>query len=141
MKTYELDVALMTPLFSFVLATGLLAGCATHPPQSAQAAPSPQPESASVGMTREQVRANLTNAWLLVSASRPATGWSRQVAPPAGRFAASFESSRPGVAVEACDVYWVGHTNAPTMYYGKWLNYYYFDRDQKLIGFARWVID
>jgi hypothetical protein len=51
-----------------------------------------------------------------------------------------FERSHPS-AVEACDVYWVGHTNPPSMYYGKRLNYFYFDGDEKLIGFDRWVID
>jgi len=51
-----------------------------------------------------------------------------------------FERSHPG-AVEMCDVYWVGHTNAPRMYRGPWLNYFYFDRKEKLIGFDRWVIE
>jgi hypothetical protein len=91
-------------------------------------------------MTRKEVRADLADSWLLVSASRPPTGWSSQVSPPAGGRAAMFERSHPG-AVETCDVYWVGHTNAPSMYFGRWLNYFYFDRDEKLIGFDRWVID
>ncbi len=135
----------MTRLYSFLVIVGLWAGCSTHPRQSEQTAP-PPPQSQrtshsfSVGMTREQVRAELTDSWLLVSASRPTTGWSSQVSPPAGARAAMFERSHSG-AVEACDVYWLGHTNAPRMYYGKWLNYFYFDRDQKLIGFDRWVID
>ena len=48
----------------------------------------------------------------------------------------------PGTIVKACEVYLVGHTNAPKgSYYGKWLNYFYFDRDEKLIGFDRLVID
>jgi hypothetical protein len=131
--------------FSFLIVVGLWAACSTHPRQSEQSAPPPQrsqraSHSFSIGMTREQVRAELTDSWLLVSASRPSVGWSSQVSPPAGRFAASFEGWHPD-AVEACDVYWLGHTNAPSMYYGKWLNYFYFDRKQKLIGFEKWVID
>src|SRR6266446_1991247 len=136
----------MTRLISFIFAAGLLSGCATRPQASEPATPPPERSARastwfSVGMTREQVRADLRDSWLLVSASRPAAGWSREVSPPAGRFAARFESSHPDAAVEACDVYWVGHTNAPSMYYGKWLTYFYFDRNQKLTGFDRWVVD
>ena len=96
--------------------------------------------SYSLGMSRKEVRAELADSWLLVSASRPPAGWSVQVSPPAGGRAAMFEGSHPG-AVEACDVYWVGHTNAPRIYSGKWLNYFYFDRSDKLIGFERWVME
>jgi hypothetical protein len=46
-----------------------------------------------------------------------------------------------GEVVQFCDVYWVGHTNAPQTYYGKSLSYFYFDRDQKLTRFEKWVID
>ena len=135
----------MARFISFILTLGLLTGCATRPQQSQQLATQPQrseraKRSFSVGMNRKEVRADLSDSYLLVSASRPATGWSREVSPPAGGRAAMFERYHPG-AVEACDVYWVGHTNAPRMYFGKWLNYFYFDRDQKLIGFDRWVID
>src|SRR5450755_2162471 len=124
-------MARFIPLF---LTVGLLTGCATGPHQSLPQ-PSRQPQrterakhSFSIGMTRKEVRADLADSWLLVSASRPLTGWSSQVSPPAGGRAAMFERSHPG-AVEACDVYWVGHTNAPSMYFGRWLNYFYFDRD------------
>jgi hypothetical protein len=130
----------------FVLTVGLLTGCTTGPHQTPPQ-PSPQPQSSerpkhsfSLGMTRKEVRAELTDSWLLVFASRPATGWSSHVSPPAGGRAVMFERSHPG-AVEACDVYWVGHTNPPSIYFGIWLNYFYFDRDEKLIGFDRWVID
>ena len=136
----------MARFIPLILTVGLLTSCSTGtrpPPQ--QSLPQPQrgerpKHSFSVGMTRKDVRAELADSWLLVSADRPATGWSSQVSPPAGRFASMFERSHPG-AVEACDVYWVGHTNAPGMYYGKFLNYFYFDREQKLIGFDRWAID
>jgi hypothetical protein len=70
----------------------------------------------------------------------PATGWSSQASPPAGGRAARFERSH-SAAVQTCDVYWVGDTNPPTMYFGMWLNYFYFDTDEKLIGFDRWVLD
>jgi len=128
----------------YALAIGLLAGCATHPRQSMQATPPQRSQHAihsfSVGMTRGQVREDLTDSWLLVSASRPAGGWSSQISPPAGGQAATFERFHSD-AVEACDVYWVGHTHAPAMYYGIRLNYFYYDRNQRLIGFERWVID
>ena len=97
--------------------------------------------SFSVGMTRKELRADLVDSYLVASASRPATGRSGQVSPPAGGRAAMFERSHPGATVEAYDVFWVGHTNRPSMYFGKWLDYFYFDRDEKLIGFDRWVID
>jgi hypothetical protein len=77
----------------------------------------------------------------LVSATRPNTGWSRAISPPAGGFAAEFEGSHRGATVSYCDVYWIGHTNPPTMYYGIQLNYFYFDSEQMLIGFEEWVID
>ena len=136
----------MMRLVSFVLATGLLIGCATSPPPGEQAMQHPQrteraPQSFSVGMSRNEVRAELADSWLLVSASRPISGWSRQVSPPAGGRAVHFESSHPGTVAEACGVYWVGHTNAPRMYYGIWFNYFYFDQDEKLIGFDQWVLD
>jgi cytochrome c len=97
--------------------------------------------SISVGMTREQVRGALTNSCLVTSASRPATGWSGKISPPAGRSAVRFEFAHPGSTVEACDVYWVGHTKAPNTFYGIWLNYFYFDRDDNLVGFERLVRD
>ena len=136
----------MARFIPLTLTVGLLVGCATVPHQGPPEA-SQQPQrierakhSFLVGMTRKEVRVDLSDSWLLVSASRPATGWSSQISPPAGRYAAIFEHSHPD-AVGACDVYWVGHTNAPSIYFGKWLNYFYFDRDDKLIGFDRWVID
>jgi hypothetical protein len=140
-----LGVCVMARFISFILATGFLTGCVTRPQPTEQATPPPQKHaqakhSYSVGMSRNEVRAKLADSWLLVSASRPLAGWSGQVSPPAGGFAEMFERSHPG-AVEACDVYWVGHTNAPSMYSGKWLNYFYFDRNDKLIGFDRWVIN
>jgi hypothetical protein len=92
------------------------------------------------GMTRKEVRAELGDSWLLVAASRPASGWSSQVSPPAGGRAEMFDSSHSG-AVAACDVYWVGHTNPPSTYFGKRLDYFYYDRDEKLIESEIWVID
>ena len=136
----------MRPLFPFLLAIVLVMRCAAHLPQDENPVPPPQrserpSQSVSIGMTREQLRAQLMHSWLLVAAARPDGGWSRQFSQPAGRFAGRFESSHPGIGVEACDVYWIGHTNAPSMYYGIPLNYYYFDSEQKLIGFDKWVID
>jgi hypothetical protein len=40
-----------------------------------------------------------------------------------------------------CDVYWIGHTTTPKMYYGKKLHYFYFDRDEKLIGYDWRIFD
>jgi hypothetical protein len=135
----------MGRFISFILTLGLLMGCASRSQQAQQLTPQPRTERTkhvfSVGMTRNEVRADLADSHLLASASRPASGWSRQVSPPAGGQAAMFEGSHAGATVEACDVYWIGHTNAPSMYYGKRLNYFYFDRDDKLIGFDWWVID
>src|SRR5438132_1369271 len=115
----------MIRLIPLISAVGLLIGCATGPNEIRQPPPhADQRErskhSFSVGMTHEQLRADLTDSWLLISASRPPAGWSRQVSPPAGERAARFEQSHAG-AVHSCDVYWIGHTNAPRMYYGKWL--------------------
>ena len=135
----------MARFISLILTIGLLQGCTA--PHQGPTQPSPQQQrskrskhSFSVGMTRKEVQAKLADSWLLVSASRPPSGWSSQDSPPAGGFASMFERSHPG-AVEACEVYWVGHTNAPTIYFGKWLNYFYFDREEKLIGFDKWVIN
>lgn len=129
----------------FLVATGLLAGCATHAQQNEQAEPKvgnhEATHSFSIGMTREQVRVELTNSWHLMSASRPTTGWSKEVSPPADGRAVRFEHSHPDAKVESCDVYWIDHTDPPAMYYGIWLDYFYFDHKQKLIGFDRWVID
>jgi hypothetical protein len=129
-----------------ILATGLVIGCVNQPLKSEQAAPPPQTterarHSFLVGMSRKEVRKELADSWLLVSASRPVSGWSKRDSPPAGGRVVRFESSHPGTVVEECEVYWVGHTNAPRMYYGIWLSYYYFDRDEKLIAFDRSVID
>jgi hypothetical protein len=136
----------MARFIPLILTAGVLTGCTTGPHTSAPQ-PSPQPQrserakhSFSVGMTRKEVRAELAGSWLLVSASRPPTGWSSQDSPPAGGRAAMVERSLPG-AVSACDVFWVGHTNAPKMYFGKRLDYFYFDRDEKLIRFDWWILD
>jgi len=134
----------MTRLFILLLTAGILPGCSTQPRQGEEAAPLPHSQKAtrsfSLGMTREQVRAELSDSWLFVSASRPDTGWSNEVSPPAGGRVLVFERSHPR-RVEACDVYWVGHTNAPSMYFGKRLDYFYFDRDEKLIGFDWRILD
>ena len=92
-------------------------------------------------MSRDAIRAELADSCHLVSAPRPLEGWSRNAFPPAGRFAGRFEASHGGATVEHCDVYWIGHTNAPKIYYGIWLNYFYFDQEMKLIGFDWRVID
>jgi hypothetical protein len=136
----------MKRFIKLILAIEFLTGCATHPHPIEKATLQPrQSEPAShlysVGMSRKELRADFADSWLLVSASRPVTGWSNEVSPPAGEFAAKYESSNVGIVVASCDVYWVGHTSAPKMYYGKWLNYFYFDRNDKLIGFDRAVID
>lgn len=136
----------MARFIYFILMFGLLMGCVTRPCQIEQPASQPQrseraKHSFSIGMTRMEVRTDLADSYLLASASRPAGGWSRVVSPPAGGRAVMFEFSHPGIIVEACDVYWIGHTNRPSMYYGQWLKYFYFDRDQKLIGFDTRVID
>jgi hypothetical protein len=129
---------------SFILAVGFLAGCRTR--QQEQPAIQLQSReqvrhSFSIGMTRGQVHADLTDSWLVVSASRPDTGWSREVSPPAGSFAGWYESSHPNSNVESCDVFWIGHTNAPAVYFGIRLRYFYFDREQKLIAHEGWVIN
>ncbi len=120
-------------LIAFILVTGLVQSCATVPRQASH--------SYSLGMGRKEVREGLADSWLLISASRPVTGWSGDVSPPAGGQAAAFESSNAGIIVETCDVYRVGHTNALKMYYGIWLDYFYFDRNDRLVGSGRWVID
>jgi hypothetical protein len=94
-----------------------------------------------VGMSREELRVAVSNSCLVASASRPTNGWSRRIAPPAGSRAMQFEFSHPSVVVQYCDVYWVGHTNRPSMYYGLRLHYFYFDSGNKLLGFKSWVLD
>lgn len=143
----------MMHLMTFLCVSALLAGCASRPqpPRNEEALPLSQrnrqlPYSYSLGMTRKELRAELTDSCLFVSASRPPTGWSSQVSPPAGGQAAEFESSKPGTIVEMCDIYWIGHTNTPKintpkMYYGKKLHYFYFNRDEKLIGYDWMIID
>ena len=96
--------------------------------------------SCTIGMTRKEVRAALADSWLYVSASRPPAGWSRGDSPPAGGRAARFESS-PSGAVESCDVYWIGHAYPPKTHFGKRLDCFYFDRDEKLIGFDWCILD
>ncbi|SRR6266498_2998091 len=137
-----------------IFITQLLVSCthrqvtehAVHPPAASDKLPqehtSNQAEHRySVGMSRAQVKDELANSYLLVSASRPKSGWSIRVSRPAGGRAARFESSHNGRVVQTCEVYWVGHTNAPRIYCGIWLDYFYFDRDEKLIGYDRFVID
>jgi hypothetical protein len=92
-----------------------------------------------VRMSREALRSAVSNSWLVASASRPTNGWSRQITPPAGGQAMRFEFSQPGVVVQHCDVYWLGHTNRPGMIYGRRLDYFYFDKGNKLVGLG-WVI-
>jgi hypothetical protein len=138
----------MMRLILFICVSALLGSCTSRPqpPRNEGAAPPSQRSwqlsySYPLGMTRKDLRKELASSCLFMSASRPPTGWSRQVSPPAGERAMVFESSKPGTIVEACDVYWIGHTNAPKMYYGKRLDYFYFDRDEKLIGFDWRIID
>ena len=145
----------MAPRFpAIILLTGFL-GCArphlveqpAHSPPASDVTPQneelkrsePVQHSYSLGMSRVQVRAELADSYLFASATRPATGWTRQVSPPAGREVLRFESSHPDQLVQSCDVYRVGHRKAPSMYYGIRLDYFYFDRDDKLIGF-NWII-
>jgi hypothetical protein len=94
-----------------------------------------------VGMSSEELRVAVSNSCLVASALRPTNGWSRRVALPAGARAMKFEFSHSGVVVQHCDVYWVGHTNRPSMYYGIWLHYFYFDNGNKLVGFNSVILD
>ena len=95
----------------------------------------------SIGVTRQQVRKNFADSWLVQSVRRPNGGWLRDAAPPGTKFAARFEDGNGEKTVEACDVYWVGHTNATSTYYGKQLEYFYFDHEERLIGSESWVED
>ena len=94
-----------------------------------------------IGMSREKVRLAVSNSCLVASASRPTNGWSSPVAPPAGSRALQFEFSHPGVVVQNCDVYWVGHTNRPVTYYGRILHYFYFDNGNTLLAFNKVALD
>jgi hypothetical protein len=95
----------------------------------------------SVGMRREELRAMLADSWLLVCAPRPKGGWSSDDCRPAGGPARAFESSHEGNSVQTCEVYLLGSTHAPSSYYGHWLNFFYFDSDERLIGFERRIFD
>jgi hypothetical protein len=126
-------VHMLCLLFSLCLGFELVCGAAEHGSKTN--------ELYSIGMSRENLRVAVSNSWLVASASRPTNGWSSRIAPPAGGRALRFESSHPGVVVQNCDVYWVGHTNRPSMYYGQWLHYFYFDNRNKLVGFNSVVLD
>jgi aspartate/tyrosine/aromatic aminotransferase len=91
---------------------------------------------------RVEVRAEagLGEACLLVSAARPEAGWAGQGSPLAGRMAAMFERNNPGVAVEVCEVYWMGHANASKTNGGKMVSYFYYDRGRKLVGSDNWAL-
>jgi hypothetical protein len=117
--------------FLFVLINGLLIGCAARPHQNEKGS----------GISREEVRAYLADSWLLVSASRPITGWRALYRAPAGGRAKDFEHFHPGITVHMCDVYWVGHSNAPPLDAGIWLDYFYFDRHERLIESERIIIE
>jgi hypothetical protein len=95
----------------------------------------------SLGQKRDDLRARLQDSCLVLAASRPVNGWSWEVSRLAGRFALEFENSHAGALVQSCDVYWLGHTNAPLRYLGIRLKYFYFDRNDRLIGSDSWVLD
>ena len=88
----------MVRLISLILAIGLFTGCANRQRESEQTRHQPQKSerathSYSLGMSRKELRAELADSWLLVSASRPVNRWSHDVSPPAGGRAGSFENS------------------------------------------------
>src|SRR3974377_133867 len=113
----------MKRLLLLITCAGLLSSCAHHVVQREQPASPPLQDldsSFSIGMRREEVRAKLAGSRVQVSAARPVDGWSNRVSFPAGGRAQTFETSHPGTTVESCDVYWIGHTGKPVIYYGMW---------------------
>jgi hypothetical protein len=99
------------------------------------------------GMSREQVRARLAGSALMMSASRPAEGWSPRgrssISPDRGA-SARYEKTNPGVRVQYCEVYWVGNDEKPKRMHipeGMWLTYFFFDASDALVGIITRVID
>ena len=126
---------------SLILAVGFLAGCAANLRDQLL-------QLCHTGMSREELHAQLASSRLLLSASRPIQGWSGDIDFPTGSSAGDFERLHAGIVVQICDVYWVGHTNNPkiynipkTFYFGRRLDYFYFDEQDRLVGFERWTID
>ena len=142
----SVDVFAMLRFISFLLASGLFTSCTTRPLWNEVATPPPQrglyaTHSYSVGMTRKELRAEFADSWLVAHASRPVGGWSELIYPLYGNSADRFERRHQNTIVDSCDVYWVGHTNAPRIQEGIWLDYFLFDRNEKLVGFDKRVID
>src|SRR5262249_5666606 len=100
--------------------------------------------SYALGLSQQAVAAAVCDSCLVMCASRPSTGGSKEISRPAGSMAMRFERSHAGTAVAKCDVYWLGHYDAPgeaTGYAGVDLTYFYFDGNDKMMGYETLIFD
>jgi hypothetical protein len=95
------------------------------------------------GMTRAAVHQSLADERRLESVSRPAGGWSGGDSQyMANRAAAYFEKEHHGAVVESCEVYWIARgSNVAWVVGGSLWDYLFFDRDGKLLGYQRRVVE
>jgi len=126
-------------LTPFLLVPCLVAACAIGPSYDEQIW-----QDYRVGMTRDEVHAMLAEADLLVTATRPPSGWSDTVEDDHGaaRAARTFERAHPEATVETCEVFWVDrHTSLPLAVGGVWFDYLFSDGEDRLLGYERRFVD
>src|SRR5687767_4695404 len=101
------------------------------------------------GAPREQLAAelNAVAAKCLVSKTRPADGWPalrNKTNSKAETAAYQFEQNNPGLTVQTSEEYWVWREytyTSPFSIPGVWLDYLFFDKDDKLLGYLRAFAD
>jgi hypothetical protein len=98
-----------------------------------------------VGMSRQDARSLPRDSSLPVSQERPSTGWSTtndDYGIP--KAVIGFERTHGGLTVQWCDAYSVLRGQASTIRFGGaglWVDYLFFDVQEKLVGFERQFVD
>lgn len=122
----------------WLVVLAFVAGCASGSHQDERPA-----KEYRTGMTREAVHQLLGNERKLESVSRPAGGWSgSDTQYMANRAATYFEQQHHGASVQSCEVYWIARgSNVAWVVGGSLWDYLFFDRDGKLLGYQRRVVE
>lgn len=115
---------------SFLFLLAALAGCGSSTMDPGPYAP---------GLKREELA--LPGAAIALE-YRPASGWETvQGTHEIGKAVLAFERQHPGTAVERCEVYWSDRRTSVSFVQGVYWDYLFFDRDNRLLGSWRRLVD
>ena len=101
-------------------------------------------EAYRAGMRHDEVRVVLAGLKPVLAVSRPAKGWGEagETRFKVAQEAMAYEQKHPHTLVQTCEIYWVQRdSSVPLAVGGVWFDYLFFDRDDRLLGSARRLME